>query len=148
MKRFVFSLDPLLQKHRWESDVLCMEKTNATRAVEAVSNELKMIEKRISEYQDALIQATLEDTGINLGKRQVIGLYLQHQQVVALQTRKSLAQAQAVELQISEQLTKTLQQLKTLEKLKAHAKQKYQYQQLRTEQNEADDHWLARYNPT
>lgn len=146
MKRFVFSLESLLQKHFWESDVFRMEKAHATRAVDAKRHELKTIEARIVEYQKAINQAAQEDVELNLARRQVIELYLRHQQEVAIEAQKTLVQAEGVEHQIAELLTKSLQQLKTLEKLKSNAKQEHHHQQLRAEQVEADDHWLARYN--
>lgn len=146
MKRFVFSLESLLQKHAWESDVFRMEKSNATRAVDAKRHELKIIETRIVEFQQEISRTAQEDAELNLARRQVIELYLRHQQTVAIEAQKALKQAQGVEEQITELLTTSLQQLKTLEKLKSNAKQEHHHQQLRAEQIEADDHWLARFN--
>jgi len=146
MKRFKFSLEPLLKKEEWELDILRNEKTAATHAVNQVGQALAAIESKITAACEESIQLANEPSNMGLARRALLAVYIKHQSVLAKAKSNELEQAKITEAQIAEQLMKALQQVKTLEKLREQARSAYDYKVLQAQMNEADENWLTRRN--
>jgi flagellar biosynthesis chaperone FliJ len=144
MKRFRYSLDPVIKQYEWEIDALKLELTTLNQALDAKLAELQQLKDAVRAAEQSLLEMCQENAVIALDRKALIELYLRDQLRLTEEKEQEIVQARSLVDTAFLQLTKKKQSQRGIEKHRERKRKDFDAEGMRQESLEADELWLSK----